>query len=217
MRYSTVVFDLDGTLLNTLDDLTTSTNHALAAFGLPPRRRDEVRSFVGNGIYNLIRLAVPAHSSDELISDVYDVFNAHYAEHSLDVTAPYPGIDDVLAQLRAQGINLCVVSNKGDYAVRPLVERFFPGQFAEAHGERDGIRRKPAPDTILACMNALGEKPETCVYVGDSEVDVASAKNAGIDCVIVTWGFRDEDFLREQGATTIAHTSQELLDELMCY
>ena len=210
MHYDTAIFDLDGTLLNTLDDLAASTNHALAEFGLPARTRDEVRQFVGNGIMNLIRRAVPGGSSAQLVEAVYACFNEHYAAHSLDITAPYPGVVEVVEHVRALGMRCCVVSNKGDYAVRPLVEHFFPGQFAVAVGEREGIRRKPAPDTVLTCMRELGSTPEQCVYVGDSEVDVQTAANAGIDCVIVTWGFRDEEYVRSQGGTVFAHDTAEL-------
>ena len=209
-RYDTAIFDLDGTLLNTLDDLTASTNHALATFGMPLRTRDEVRQFVGNGILNLIRQAVPQGSSDELISAVYDTFNEHYAAHSLNRTAPYPGVMQVLDHIRADGMRCCVVSNKGDYAVRPLVEHFFPDAFEFACGEREGIRRKPAPDTVFACMRELDTPSERCVYIGDSEVDVICAANAGIDCIIVTWGFRDEDYVRAQGGKTFAHTAEAL-------
>lgn len=210
MRYSTVIFDLDGTLLDTLDDLTASTNHALRTLGMPPRKRKEVRQFVGNGIYNLIRLAVPQNSSARTIDKTYAVFNQHYAEHHLDKTAPYPGVIDIVDRLRAKGMQCCVVSNKGDYAVRPLVEHFFPHRFEVAVGEREDIRRKPAPDTVLACMDELDAEASSCVYVGDSEVDVACARNAGIDCIIVTWGFRDETYVRAHGGTTFAHSASEL-------
>lgn len=210
MHYDTAIFDLDGTLLNTLDDLHASTNYALQSQGYPTRTRDEVRRFVGNGIYNLIRRAVPEGCDDACIQATYDAFNAHYATHDLVRTAPYPGVAHVLERIREDGMRCCVVSNKGDYAVRPLVEHFFPGVFAVAVGEREGIRRKPAPDTVLACMERLGANPSSCVYIGDSEVDVACAANAGIECIIVTWGFRPEDYLRSKGARTFARTADEL-------
>lgn len=217
MAIRCIIFDLDGTLLNTLDDLTTSTNYALLEHGLPLRTTDEVRQFVGNGIRNLIRLAVPEGSSDDLIDTVHATFDAHYAEHSLDATAPYPHVVDLVRRLRAYDIRCCVVSNKGDYAVQPLMEHFFPGLFDFVCGERekDGIRRKPWPDTVLTCMEAVGADPAHCVYVGDSEVDVLTAENAGIPCVVVTWGFRDEQFLRERGAKTVVHSVDELADVLM--
>lgn len=212
MRYTTVIFDLDGTLLNTLSDLHASTNHALAAHDLPPRSLDEVRSFVGNGIRNLIRLAVPVGSSDELIDTVHADFDAHYAVHNMDQTGPYPGVIELVKTLRDKGIRCCVVSNKGDYAVQPLVQHFFPNMFDVVCGERekDGIRRKPWPDTVLECMRVVGATKGESVYVGDSEVDLLTAANAGIDCIAVTWGFRDEDFLRAQGATVLTPTAPAL-------
>jgi phosphoglycolate phosphatase len=212
VRYTTVIFDLDGTLLNTLSDLHASTNHALAAHDLPPRSLDEVRSFVGNGIRNLIRLAVPAGSSDELIDTVHADFDAHYAVHNMDQTVPYPGVIELVKTLRDKGIRCCVVSNKGDYAVQPLVQHFFPNMFDVVCGERekDGIRRKPWPDTVLECMRVVGATKGESVYVGDSEVDLLTAANAGIDCIAVTWGFRDEDFLRAQGATVLTPTAPAL-------
>lgn len=216
MRYTTAIFDLDGTLLNTLDDLAASTNAALAAHGLPGRTTSEVRTFVGNGIRNLIRLAVPEGSSEELIDTVHATFDEHYSQHDMDRTQAYPGVIDLVRRLRSRGMRCCVVSNKGDYAVQPLVEHFFPGLFDFVCGERekDGIRRKPWPDTVLACMRQFGSAPDDCVYVGDSEVDLQTSKNAGIPCVIVTWGFRNEADLRALGATTFAHTIGEL-EELL--
>lgn len=215
-HYKTVVFDLDGTLLNTLDDLATSTNYALAAHGMPARTTAEVRSFVGNGILNLIRLAVPDGTSEEVVHAVHATFDEHYTAHHLDQTAPYPGVVDVVERLRNDGVACCVVSNKGDYAVQPLVRHFFPGLFDVIVGEREreGIRRKPWPDTVLACIDACGNDPDRCVYVGDSEVDVLTASNAGIDCIVVTWGFRDKDLLIESGATAMADTTDELLSFL---
>ncbi len=212
MGKSAVVFDLDGTLLNTLDDLAASTNHSLAAYNLPPRSTDEVRRFVGNGIRNLIRLAVPEGSDESLVEEVHAVFDAHYSAHNLDATQPYDGVPEVVEHLRAAHIPCCVVSNKGDYAVQPLVRHFFGGLFSVACGERerDGIRRKPWPDTVLACLDAVGCTPEASVYVGDSEVDLQTARNAGMPCVAVTWGFRDEQLLIDNGAHVLAHTPAEL-------
>lgn len=212
MRFSTAVFDLDGTLLNTLDDLAASTNYALAHHGLPGRSTDEVRQYVGNGIRNLIRLAVPSGSSDELIREVHATFDAHYAAHNLDATQPYAGVLAMLEHLRDAGQHLCLVSNKGDYAVQPLVRHFFGDLFDVACGEReaDGIRRKPWPDTVLACLDAVCDTPDGSVYVGDSEVDLLTAANANMPCVIVSWGFRDAESLRAQGARIIVDTPEEL-------
>lgn len=212
MQYKTVIFDLDGTLLNTLDDLHASTNHALAHHGMPPRTKDEVRRFVGNGIYNLIRQAVVPGTSKSTIQEVHATFDAHYAKHNLDRTAPYEGISTLLSNLKAANVHCCVVSNKGDYAVQPLVQHFFPNTFDVACGEREkeGIRRKPWPDTVLTCMESLGMTRADCVYVGDSEVDVATAQNAGMDHIIVLWGFRSEEFLRQNGARTLVRTPAQL-------
>lgn len=210
MAYKAAIFDMDGTLLNTLDDLAASTNAALAAHGMPLRTTDEVRRFVGNGIPNLIRRAVPAGTDEATQRAVFDTFCAHYAVHDADTTAPYPGIIGLLEHLRAQGVLCAVVSNKGDFAVQALVEHYFDGLFGFAVGEREGIRRKPAPDTVFAALEALGVEPGEAVYVGDSEVDVATAQASGLDCIAVTWGFRSVECLLEAGATTLVSTADEL-------
>lgn len=210
MAYKAAIFDMDGTLLNTLDDLAASTNAALAAHGMPLRTTDEVRRFVGNGIPNLIRRAVPAGTDEATQRAVFDTFCANYAVHDADTTAPYPGIIGLLEHLRAQGVLCAVVSNKGDFAVQALVEHYFDGLFGFAVGEREGIRRKPAPDTVFAALEALGVEPGEAVYVGDSEVDVATAQASGLDCIAVTWGFRSVECLLEAGATTLVSTADEL-------
>lgn len=210
MAYKAAIFDMDGTLLNTLDDLAASTNAALAAHGMPLRTTDEVRRFVGNGIPNLIRRAVPAGTDEATQRAVFDTFCAHYAVHDADTTAPYPGIIGLLEHLRAQGVLCAVVSNKGDFAVQALVEHYFDGLFGFAVGEREGIRRKPAPDTVFAALEALGVEPGEAVYVGDSEVDVATAQASGLDCIAVTWGFRSVECLLEAGATTLVSTADDL-------
>lgn len=212
MAYNAAIFDMDGTLLNTLDDLAASTNAALAAHGMPGRTTDEVRQFVGNGIMNLIRRATPAGTGEDTQRAVFDTFCAHYADHALDTTAPYPGIVALLDELRARGVKLAVVSNKGDFAVQELVDHFWKGQLDFAVGEREGIRRKPAPDTVLTALEALGVSADEAVYVGDSEVDVATAAASGLDCICVTWGFRSVQTLLEAGATTLVDTCDQLLD-----
>lgn len=215
MRYQAVVFDLDGTLLNTLEDLFLATNHGLATQGLPPRGIDEVRSFVGNGYRQLFRLAVPEGTPDEVQERALAAFNAYYLEHAQDNTRPYPGIHSLLTRLRERGLHLAVVSNKGDAAVQQLMAECFPGTFEAVAGEREGVRRKPAPDTVLAVMDAMGVGAEQIVYVGDSEVDVRTAANVGCACAAVTWGFRSVDTLREAGARTLADTTDEL-ERLIC-
>ena len=215
MAYQAAIFDMDGTLLNTLDDLAASTNAALAAHGMPGRTTDEVRQFVGNGIMNLVRRAVPEGTGEEERQAVFDTFCAHYAEHSAERTAPYPGILELLARLREQGVRCAVVSNKGDFAVQDLVRLYFPGAFDFAVGEREGIRRKPAPDTVNAALEALGVSRQEAVYVGDSEVDVATAEASGLDCIAVTWGFRSVQTLLDAGATTLVDTTDELFDRIL--
>ena len=215
MAYQAAIFDMDGTLLNTLDDLAASTNAALSAHGMPRRETDEVRQFVGNGIPNLIRRAVPAGTDEATQRAVFKTFCEHYALHDADRTAPYPGILELLEQLAAEGVRCAVVSNKGDFAVQALCEHYFPGAFAFAVGEREGVRRKPAPDTVDAALEALGIAAKDAIYIGDSEVDVATAEAAGLDCVIVTWGFRSVDTLLEAGARMLVDTCEELHEVIM--
>lgn len=210
MGYRAVIFDLDGTLLDTLEDLQLATNHALGACGLPPRSRDEVRRFVGNGYRQLFRLAVPEGTSDELQERALAIFGSYYLAHARDHTAPYPGIPELLARLRARGLPLAVVSNKGDAAVQELVESHFPQVFSAVAGEREGVRRKPAPDTVEQVMSAMGVSPAEAVVVGDSEVDLLTAQRAGCDCITVGWGFRGREELMRAGARRVARTTDEL-------
>ena len=198
-----VLFDLDGTLLDTLDDLTASTNAALSAFSLPPRTREEVRRFVGNGAERLIRLALPGKETDPPVEEVLKAFREHYNAHCLDRTRPYVGI---LEALEALSMPVAIVSNKPDSAVKPLCSRFFPG--VPAFGETADCPRKPAPDMLFRGLAALGA--DCCVYVGDSEVDILTAKNAGVPCLSVLWGFRDKDTLEAAGGTVFCRTPEEL-------
>lgn len=210
MPYKAVVFDLDGTLLYTLEDLYLATNHALKQMGLPPRSLEEVRSYVGNGYRQLFRLACPEGTPDEVQEQALAIFNEYYLAHDEDHTAPYPGIPELLDRLAARGMPLAVVSNKGDVAVRDLMDSIFPGAFAAVAGEREGIRRKPAPDTVHAVLDKLGLEADDIVYVGDSEVDLATAANVGCDCIAVTWGYRSVEQLLEAGATVLADTCEEV-------
>ena len=211
--YKTVIFDLDGTLLNTLGDLAASTNAALAAFGMPARTVDEVRRFVGNGIGLLIRRAVPAGTPEDLIARVLDAFKTHYAAHALDTTALYPQAAAVLEGLHRAGVQTAVVSNKADFAVQILHENFFRDRIACSIGERPGCRRKPEPDLVELALSLLGADRETAVYVGDSEVDAQTAKNAGLACVLVDWGFRDRSVLAPYGYPVVS-TADALLAEI---
>lgn len=210
--YQTAVFDLDGTLLNTLEDLTISTNAALAAHGMPAHPIEHVRRFVGNGIALLIHRAVPAGTPADVEAAVLEDFKRHYGAHCEDHTGPYPGIPEMLERLRAAGVALAVVSNKGDFAVQELVARQFPGAFDAVLGENEavGIRKKPAPDMVSAALERMDAAPEGMVYIGDSEVDVQTAANVCCPCVSCTWGFRSVDELLAAGATTLVDTPAEL-------
>ena len=212
--YPTVVFDLDGTLLDTLEDLYLSVNAALDAHGMPRRSKDEVRLATGNGIRLLVRRSVPASTPPSVEEGVFEAFRRIYGEHCEDHTAPYPGIPGLLARLREAGVRLGVVSNKADFAVQELIARRFPGAFDAVMGEDEaaGIRKKPAPDMVLAALRRMGapEDPATFAYVGDSEVDVRTARACGCSCLSCSWGFRDRGWLEEAGATRIVDTPAEL-------
>lgn len=213
-HYDLAIFDLDGTILDTLADLAGSINHALKSLGYPTRTIDEVRRFVGNGVRKLVERAVPEGTAAEDIEGVFTAFKAHYQDHSMDETRPYPYIPILLKGLKLKGMRLAVVSNKVDEAVGPLCERFYPGIFDVTVGERPGVRKKPAPDAVEAVLAALDIPQEKAVYIGDSEVDIETARNAGLDGLIVTWGFRDAAFLAEKGAKRLVASPGELYDIL---
>ncbi len=215
------IFDLDGTLLDTLDDLTDAVNAALARASFPPRTRDEVRRFVGDGVAQLIRRALPAGTDEGTVTACLADFKATYAAGCAVKTAPYPGVLALLDALREHGIHVAVVSNKFDAGTRALCRRYFGDRVEMAVGERlsEGIRRKPAPDGVFEVMAAFGLSPDRLdghrvTYIGDSDVDIATAQNAGIPCISVTWGFRDAAFLRERGATTTADCADAVLSYL---
>lgn len=211
-KFKTFIFDLDGTLLNTLNDLAASTNHALHTNGMAERSIDEVRQFVGNGVRLLIERAVEPGTDKATIDRVFADFKTHYMHHSLDTTRPYDGIMDMLHELHHRGIRIAVVSNKLYAATRELCHHFFADTVEVAIGEKEGIRRKPSPDTVIEAMLELGVDKADAVYVGDSDVDIATAKNCGIPCISVLWGFRDKDFLIEHGAQTFVNHPSELLE-----
>lgn len=210
--YKAFVFDLDGTLLDTLDDLTDAVNAAMQAVGLPLRTRAEVCSFVGNGIAKLIERAVGERADKAQEALVF--FKEYYALHCADKTQPYEGIVPLLQALKDRGLKTAVVSNKADFAVKALAKRYFGGLLEEAVGENEsaGIRKKPAPDSLLSVMEQLGVKKEETLYIGDSEVDIQTAKNAGVDCACVTWGFRDKAFLQANGGRFFVDEPKELLE-----
>ncbi|MBQ2991761.1 MAG: HAD family hydrolase [Clostridia bacterium] len=212
MGIKAVIWDLDGTLLDTLDDLTASTNAALASCGLPARTKDEVRRFVGSGVRRLMEQAVGEPGAEHPDFDrIMDAFVAHYGAHSRDKTAPYDGVMEMLHALSAEGIVHAIVSNKIDSAVKALSREYFGGLMHSSVGDDPSRRKKPAPDSVLEAMRLMGVSAQETVYVGDSDVDVITARNAGIPCIAVTWGFRDEACLRGAGAEHIAHTPQELM------
>ena len=216
MKYNTYIFDLDGTLLDTLQDLANSVNYALRQYGLPEHSLDDVRRFVGNGVRLLMERAVPDGAQHPQFEAVFATFRQHYMEHSLDTTRPYEGIVETIHELKQRGCRLAVVSNKMMAATQELVAHFFP-EIEVAIGEHEaaGIRKKPAPDTVFEALRQLGLVvggfPADTVYVGDSDVDIATARNSGLPCISVLWGFRDKPFLLEHGATTFVSTPQELL------
>ena len=210
MRYTSVLFDLDGTLLDTLGDLTAAMNRTLTRHGLPERTRQQMRAALGNGARRLMELSVPAGTNGALFETLLAEYNADYAAHCRIETAPYPGVDALLRQLHAQGRKLAIVSNKPDEAVRALRAEFFADTVPIAVGEKQGIRRKPAPDTLLTAMAQLGAERTSTVYVGDSEVDIATACAAGLPCISVLWGFRDRDLLEQAGAQQFAADTGEL-------
>ena len=209
-EYSTYIFDLDGTLLYTLGDLAASTNFALREKGLPERSLDEVRRFVGNGVRNLILRAVPENTPVEVAEQTLAIFKSHYLEHNLDTTCPYEGVMELLERLQTNGKRIAVVSNKFYDATRDLCRHFFGDLVEVAIGEREGIRKKPAPDTVIEALRQLGTDAADAVYIGDSEVDVQTARNCNMDCISVLWGFRDHDFLVEHGATCFVETPEDI-------
>ena len=206
MKYQTYIFDLDGTLLDTLGDLAASVNYALLTHGMPEHSIDDVRRFVGNGVHKLMQRAVPDGDANPDFEAAFATFRQHYMQHALDTTRPYDGIPETLAALRQQGCHIAVVSNKMMAATVELCQHFFPDTVEVAIGEHEaeGIRKKPAPDTVLAALRQLGVGKESALYVGDSDVDIETARNAGLPCISVLWGFRDRDFLLQHGATTFA-------------
>lgn len=210
MRFSSVLFDLDGTLLDTLDDLTDATNAVLAASGYPARTRAEVRQFVGNGIRLLMARALPAGTCEAEIRRRLALFRTIYAANMKNHTGPYPGIPAMLDAMQARGVQMAIVSNKFDPAVQDLCRAYFSPWISVAIGERPGVRKKPAPDGVFEAARSLGAPLADVLYVGDSDVDVQTARNAGIACVGVTWGFRDRAVLEAAGADYLIDRPDEL-------
>lgn len=210
-----VIFDLDGTLLNTLADLRNSTNFALRQFDFPARSTEEIRSFVGNGLRMLIRRAVPQEASEETVDAVLSAMKERYRAHYHDETTPYDGILSFLRKMKTCGFQMAIVSNKVDPMVQLLRTLYFDDLIPVAVGELEGIARKPAPDMVQIAMQRLGCTKENAVYVGDSEVDIETARNAGLPCLSVGWGFREDAILRKSGAKKIYHSPAELQEALI--
>ena len=220
--FNVYVFDLDGTLLDTLQDLANSVNYALRQHGMPEHSIDDIRRFVGNGVRLLMERAVPDGAQNPRFEAAFATFRQHYMQHSLDTTRPYDGIPELIHELKARGCQMAVVSNKMMAATQELVHHFFP-DIPVAIGEHEaaGIRKKPAPDTVFEALRQLGiihhpssiiHHPSDIVYVGDSDVDIETARNSGLPCISVLWGFRSRDFLLAHGATTFAEHPFDILD-----
>lgn len=209
--FETYIFDLDGTLLSTLDDLANSCNYALRINGMAERTIEEVRMFVGNGVRKLMERAIPDGDANPLFDKAYADFRQHYMQHNLDTTQPYPGVMDMLAELKRRGKKIAVVSNKFYAATQELCQHFFGSLVDVAIGERENIRKKPAPDTVNEALRQLGAKREGAVYIGDSDVDVMTAHNSGMPCISVLWGFRDKEFLLQHGAKTFVSSPSQIL------
>ena len=212
-QFKLIGFDLDGTLLSTLNDLAASTNYALRWVGMPERTIEEIRMFVGNGVKLLMERAIPNGINNPKFEETYAKFREHYLEHNLDTTSPYDGIPELLRELKRRGKKLAIVSNKFYAATQDLAKHFFPDTIEVAIGERETIRKKPAPDTVLEALRQLGASKESAVYIGDSDVDIMTAKNCGLPCISVLWGFRDKDFLIQHGGTIFVNKPSEILGE----
>lgn len=205
-----VIFDLDGTLLDTLLDLQTAVNFALCKHGMPERTIDEVRQFVGNGVRRLMELSVPDGEKNPEFAVTFADFKTYYCQHNLDFTKPYDGIFDALKVLKEKGLRMAIVSNKLEEATEALRQYFFAEYIETAVGDAPGRLRKPAPDGVFEAMRRLGVTKDECVYVGDSDVDYRTAINAGLPCISVLWGFRDRTFLESLGASIFCERPQDL-------
>lgn len=213
-KYKMVIFDMDGTILDTLEDLKNCINYALEVSGFPTRTMNEVRMFVGNGLQKLVERAVPEGTTEEEKEDVFEKLKCYYKDHCTDNTKAYEGILDLLLSLRRDGYMTAVVSNKADFAVQELVHDYFDGLFDYAVGEREDVRKKPAPDAVNAILSKCGLNPDEAIYIGDSDVDIETAKNAHMDCISVLWGFRDRAFLEQHGASVYAEKPEDILSLL---
>lgn len=211
-RYKAVIFDLDGTLLNTLEDLTDAVNHVMRQFNYPEHTIEEIRSFVGNGIKLLIERSLPDGKDNPEFDKIFSEFKLYYTSHCQIKTRPYDGIMELISSLKEQGYKLAIVSNKNQSAVTELNNIYFSDYISTAIGEKEGVRKKPAPDTVIKALNELGISSDDAVYVGDSDVDRETAKNSNMDCISVTWGFRDRKLLESLNPYAIIDKPAELLN-----
>lgn len=209
-RYKAIIFDLDGTLLDTLEDLADAVNFALVKNQQPPRTIEQIKSFVGNGVRNLLIRAIDQGEQNPAFEQIFQDFKAYYAVHCNDKTRPYEGISELLQELKQAGFLIAVVSNKLDSAVKDLCELHFKGLIQVAIGDRENQARKPAPDMVNIALEALGVGKEQAIYIGDSEVDIQTARNAQMPCISVLWGFRSRRFLEEQGAMLFAKIPEDM-------
>lgn len=209
-KYEAVLFDLDGTLLDTLDDLKDSVNFIMEKYQFPVHTLDEVKKAIGNGIHKLIERTVPEGTDGKTIESAFCDFMAYYQENCMEKTKPYPGMEELLLQLKADGCKLAVVTNKGNAAVQKMIPHYFPGFFETAVGATKEQPKKPAPDMVYDALKRIRVKKENALFIGDSQVDVETAKNAGMDSILVTWGFRDRETLIKAGAVNLADNTKEL-------
>lgn len=215
MSYKLAIFDLDGTILNSLEDLADSVNHALEMSSFPTHSIDEIRTFIGNGARLLIKRSLPEDSDEATVDCTLADFQAYYKTHGDIKTRPYDRVIPMLDKLKAHGIKLAVLSNKPDAATQALCKRYFGDIFDYVSGEKTGIPRKPAPDGVEVILNHLGINRCDAVYIGDSEVDVETALNSGLDCISTAWGFRDEATLKGAGAKCIVYDTDALIDNIL--
>ena len=212
MRYDTVIFDLDGTLLNSLDDLAASVNYALKECNYPLRTTEEVRTFIGNGVSVLMRRAIPKEATDAEHSKALEIFKNYYAHNSTNRTRPYDGVLELLGELKSKGCSLAIVSNKIDFAVKDLCKEFFDRYIDVAVGDSDDTENKPAPDMVYKALDMLGKSRDRAVYIGDTDVDLQTAQNSGMDCISVSWGYRSHNELEGYGAQMIADNPCDVLE-----
>ena len=214
MKINTIIWDMDGTVLDTLTDLRDSVNYVLGLYDMPGHTIEDYRRYFGSGIKHALKCAVVPGTEEDVIEEMLPIFKEYYDKHCLDNTCPYEGIVETMKKLKDAGYKMAIVSNKIDSAVKELNDRFFSDSVEVAIGERDGIKRKPAPDMVEQALSELGSSKEEAVYIGDTEVDIETARNSGLPCISVLWGFREKEFLIENGASVFAETPEELINAL---